>query len=350
MIILIELESLSLRLGTKQIFENLNFKAAKGEKIGIIGGEGAGKSTFLDLIARREYPDSGKLNITGHIINPNKDIYNFSELGMAAMTKAERFKSMLVKAIEDTENDDKILLLDEPTKNLDSDEIEWLINLLNGAEGLTVIAASNDRYFLKKVCHRTITLGDSEVEEIILPTVEFNGESEDVLTVENLKKVVDGETSFKKVNFTIERGQKVALVGKNEIGKTKLLKALGAGIDVQGSVSFAPSVNPFYMPRVFSSSAAKSEIEKISESEANFLILDNPTACLDLLTIVEFESALKDFKGTVIFADSDHQFIQAIATRIIDITPDGTVDRISTYDDFLNNETVKAQIANKYKI
>ena len=269
---------------------------------------------------------------------------------MAAMTKAERFKSMLVKAIEDTENDDKILLLDEPTKNLDSDEIEWLINLLNGAEGLTVIAASNDRYFLKKVCHRTITLGDSEVEEIILPTVEFKGESEDVLTVENLKKVVDGETSFKKVNFTIERGQKVALVGKNEIGKTKLLKALGAGIDVQGSVSFAPSVNPFYMPRVFSSSAAKSEIEKISESEANFLILDNPTACLDLLTIVEFESALKDFKGTVIFADSDHQFIQAIATRIIDITPDGTVDRISTYDDFLNNETVKAQIANKYKI
>ena len=80
MIVLIELNSLSLRLGTKQIFENLNFKAEKGEKIGVIGGEGAGKSTFLDLIARREYPDSGKLNITGHIVNPNKDIYNFSEL------------------------------------------------------------------------------------------------------------------------------------------------------------------------------------------------------------------------------------------------------------------------------
>ena len=97
--VLIEFKSLSLRLGTKQIFEELNFKAEKGEKIGVIGGEGAGKSTFLDLIARREYPDSGKLNVTGHVVNPNKDIYNFSELGMAAMTKAERFKSIMINAI-----------------------------------------------------------------------------------------------------------------------------------------------------------------------------------------------------------------------------------------------------------
>ena len=346
---MIELKSLSLRLGTKLIFDDLNFKAEKGEKIGIIGGEGAGKSTFLDLIARREYPDTGKVKVTGQIVDLNRNVYNVSELGLAAMTKAERFKLMVTKAIDDSKIDEKILLLDEPTKNLDSDEIEWLINLLNEASDLTVIVASNDRYFLKKVCKRTVTLGDSDVDEIILPEVEPTEEPEDVLNVEDLRKVVDGEISFKKVSFTIESGQKVALVGKNEVGKSKLLKALGAGIEVQGDINFAPSVKAAYMPRVFSSAAAKSEIEKLCDSEANFLILDNPTVCLDLLTIVEFESALKNFKGTIIFADSDHEFIQTIATRIIDITPDGTVDRISTYDDFLANETVKAQITQKYK-
>ena len=346
---MIELKSLSLRLGTKLIFDDLNFKADKGEKIGIIGGEGAGKSTFLDLIARREYPDSGKVKIVGQVVDLNRTIYNVSELGLAAMTKAERFKMTVTKAIEDSKSAEKILLLDEPTKNLDSDEIEWLINLINAADELTVIVASNDRYFLKKVCNRTVTLGDSDVEEIIVPTVESAKESEDVLNVENLRKIVDGEISFKRVSFTLERGQKVALVGKNEIGKSKLLKALGAGIEVQGDINFAESVKPADMPRVFSSAAATAEIEKLCDSEANFLILDNPTACLDLLTIVELESALKNYNGTVIFADSDHEFIQAVATRIIDITPNGTVDRISTYDNFLKNDTVKSQIAEKYE-
>ena len=346
---MIELKAITLRLGTKLIFDDLNFKAEKGEKIGIIGGEGAGKSTFLDLIARREYPDVGKVTVIGKILDLNKNIYNVSELGLAAMTKAERFKLMMEKAISDSKSDEKILLLDEPTKNLDSAEIDWLIDLLNSADNLTVIAASNDRYFLKKVCNRTITLGNSDVDEIILPDIEPVEEPEDVLNVESLKKIVDGEVSFKKVSFTIESGQKVALVGRNEVGKTKLLKALGAGIEVQGEINFAQSVKSAYMPRVFSSVAAKSEIEKLCNSDANFLILDNPTACLDLLTIVEFENALKNFNGTIIFADSDHEFVQAIATRIIDVTHNGTVDRISTYDDFLVNETVKAQIAEKYK-
>ena len=347
---MIELKSLKLRLGTKLIFDDFNFKAEKGERIGIIGGEGAGKSTLLDVIAKREYPDSGKVNVTGHIINLNKSsYYTFSEVGFAAMTKSERFKMIVHKALEDTKSDEHILLLDEPTSNLDSDDVEWLIDLLKNAENLTVLVASNDRYFLKKVCTRTITLGDSEVEEIILPEVESNSDVTDVLVAESLQKIVDGETVFKNVSFAIERGQKVAFVGKNEIGKTKLLKVFGAGIPVEGEYKFDFNAKTIYMPRVFSSVAARAEIEKIENSQADFLILDNPTACLDLLTIVEFESALKNFKGTVLFADSDHEFIQAIATRIIDLTPDGIVDRISNYEDFLNNEAVKEQIAAKYK-
>ena len=346
---MIELKSLKLRLGTTLIFDDFNFKAVRGEKVGIIGGEGVGKSTLLDVIAHKEYPDSGKVNVSGHIINLNKSsYYSFSELGFAAMTKSERFKAMIIRSLDDAKNEDKILLLDEPTKNLDSDEVEWLINFLRSAEDLTVVVASNDRYFLKMVCDRTITLGDSEVEEIILPEVENIDASEDALEVEDLRKVVDGEAVFQNVSFTIERGQKVALVGKNEVGKSKLLKALGAGIPVEGEFKFASDIKTAYMPRVFSSSAAKTELDKLMDSEADFLILDNPTICLDLLTIVEFESALKNFKGTVIFADSDHEFIQEIANRIIDLTPNGIIDRLSTYEEFLINEAVKAQIAVKY--
>ena len=347
---MIELKSLKLRMGTKLIFDDFDFKVAKGEKVGIIGGEGAGKSTLLDVIAKREYPDSGKVNVTGHIVNLNKSsYYDFSELGFAAMTKSERFKTMILKALNETKGDEQILLLDEPTGNLETNDVDWLIDLLKSAEDLTVVVASNDRYFLKKVCSRTITLGDSEVEEIILPDVESSGGAEDVLVVEGLRKIVDGEAVFQNVSFVIERGQKVAFVGNNEVGKTKLLKVLGADIPVEGEYKFDMTTKTAYMPRVFSSAAARAELEKLENGQADFLILDNPTVCLDLLTIVELESALKNYKGTVIFADSDHEFIQAIATRIINLTPNGTVDRISTYEDFLANEAVKEQIESKYK-
>ena len=346
---MIELKSLRLRLGDSLIFNNFDFKADRGEKVGIIGGEGAGKSTLLDVISGREIPTSGEVKVSGNIVTLNKSIYtNFSELRFAEMSKSEKFKMMIQKALDDVKGDDKILLLDEPTKNLGSNEIEWLIDVLKKADELTVIVASNDRYFLKNICTRTITLGNSSTEKIILPEVETIND-EDVLRVEKLKKIVDGEAVFKKVSFTIERGQKVALVGKNEVGKSKLLKVLGAGIEVIGEVHFAPSVKKAYMPRVFSGAAAKAELKKLMECDANLLILDSPTVCLDLLTIVELEKALKEYKGTIIFSDSDHEFIEAIADRIIDVTPKGTVDRISSYEEFLSNETVREQIAEKYK-
>ncbi len=349
---MIDLKAVKLRLGTTLIFDDFNFKVDKGEKVGIIGGEGSGKSTLLDIIAGREYPDSGKVRVTGQIVTINRNIYANS-IEMAILSPSERFKLTMTKVLDESDSDDKILLLDEPTKNLNSDEVDWLIDSLKDADNLTVVVASNDRYFLKKVTTRTVTLGDSNVEKITLHdsdlTSNSSDEMEDVLEVENLLKMVDGEIAFQRVSFTIVRGQKVALVGKNEVGKTKLLKALGSGIEVRGNFTFAQTVKVAYMPRVFSSAAAKTELEKLQTSGANFLILDNPTVCLDLLTIIELEKALRDFNGTVIFADSDHEFIQAVANRIINLTTDGTVDRISTYEEFLTNETVKEQITEKYK-
>lgn len=350
---MIELKDLTLQLGTRTIFDKLNFKAERGDRIGIIGGEGAGKSTLLDLIAGRVLPTEGTIEVGGEVVTLNRDIYaDFSEIRLAEMSAAEKFKMSLLRALKDKHSlADKILLLDEPTKNLSSDDVEWLIDILAQTAALTVVVASNDRYFLKRICNRTMTLGTSSVEDLKLSSGESSDDAKTnapILNVEKLLKIVDGEPVFQRVSFTIRRGQKVALVGKNEVGKSKLIKVLGAGIDVKGKVKFATGVRRAYMPRVFSSAAAKAELFKLKTSGADLLIMDNPTSCLDLPTIMALERALVEFDGTVIFADSDREFIQAIANRIIDVTPDGIVDRIATYDDFLNNYSVRRQIAEKY--
>ena len=103
------------------------------------------------------------------------------------------------------------------------------------------------------------------------------------------------------------------------------------------------------MPKVYTVAAARTEFDKLAFGTFNFLLLDNPTACLDLPTIEELEKRLIDFPGTLIFVDEDREFIRAIANRIMDITPQGTVDRIANYDEFLANETVKLQIKEKYR-
>lgn len=81
----------------------------------------------------------------------------------------------------------------------------------------------------------------------------------------------------------------------------------------------------------------------------DLLLLDEPTNHLDLESITALNNGLIAFKGTALFVSHDHEFVQTIANRIIDITPDGVVDRLSTYDDFLANETVRQQLQEKYK-
>ena len=116
----------------------------------------------------------------------------------------------------------------------------------------------------------------------------------------------------------------------------------------QGTIKFAEGLKVAYMPQVFSSATAKVELDNLRDSDANFLLLDEPTAFLDLPNIEEFERALQNFKGTIIFSEDDRAFLENVATRIIDVAPSGTVDRISTYEEFLANETVKQQIKEKY--
>ena len=356
---MIEIKDLELELVGRKIFSGLNLKMERGEKVGIVGGEGSGKTSLLDIIAGRLLQTSGDVKVEGEVFTVTGGIFaDFSEVRMAEMTAIEKLK----RTLRGLKDDEIILLLDEPTKNLESDGVEWLINFLRERKNLTTIIASSDRYFLNSTCKNIIRLGNFFIDIINFPCDETEKFSADdltapvVLEVEKLLKVRDGETIFKHINFTVRKGQKIAFVGRNKIGKSRLMKSLltaardpksNGGIE-HGEIKFSQGVRVAYMPRVYSGKAAKAEISKLQNSNANFLFLENPTACLDLPMIEALETGLKKFQGNIILIDDDRNFINAIANRIMDIAPTGTVDRISSYEDFLKNETVRQQIKEKY--
>ena len=83
-------------------------------------------------------------------------------------------------------------------------------------------------------------------------------------------------------------------------------------------------------------------------AEGNLLILDEPTNHLDLESITAFNNALKDFKGTVLFTSHDHEFTNTVANRIIELTPNGCIDKEMTYDEYIENEKIQEQVAQLY--
>ena len=220
-----------------------------------------------------------------------------------------------------------------------------------------------------------------------------------LLTVDGISKNVDGEQVLKNVSFTLKKGDKVAFVGPNTLGKTMLFKILmGEEEPDTGSFKWGITTTQAYLPSdnssyfddvdlnlvdwlrqyskdpdetfvrgflgrmLFSGEESQKKAKVLSGGErvrcmlsrmmlsgANVLLLDEPTNHLDLESITALNNGLIAFPGTALFASHDHQFVQTIANRIIDITPDGVVDRVTTYDEFLANETVQQQIAAKYK-
>jgi ATPase subunit of ABC transporter with duplicated ATPase domains len=218
------------------------------------------------------------------------------------------------------------------------------------------------------------------------------------LQVEGISKTVDGEQVLKNVSFTLKRGDKVAFVGPNSIGKTMLFKILmGEEEPDEGTFKWGVTTTQAYLPAdnsayfdgvslslvdwlrqyskdpdetfvrgflgrmLFSGEESLKKASVLSGGErvrcmlskmmlsgANVLLMDEPTNHLDLESITALNNGLIAFGGTALFVSHDHEFVQTIANRIIDITPDGVVDRVTTYDDFLANETVKQQLAEKY--
>ncbi|SFH63501.1 ATP-binding cassette domain-containing protein [Selenomonas caprae] len=259
----------------------------------------------------------------------------------------------------------------------------------------------------KQATSRKKLLDKIQVEDIKpssrrYPYIAFTPDREagdQLLQVDGISKTVDGEQVLKNVSFTLKKGDKVAFVGPNGIGKTMLFKILMGEEEpdegtfkwgVTTSQAYLPSDNSEYFDGVdlslvdwlrqyskdpdetfvrgflgrmlFSGEESLKKASVLSGGErvrcmlsrmmlsgANVLLLDEPTNHLDLESITALNNGLIAFKGTALFVSHDHEFVQTIANRIIDITPDGVVDRVTTYDDFLSNETVKQQLAEKYK-
>ncbi|MFC2768184.1 MAG: ABC-F family ATP-binding cassette domain-containing protein [Mitsuokella sp.] len=262
-------------------------------------------------------------------------------------------------------------------------------------------AAKSKQATSRKKLLEKITLDDIKPSSRRYPYIAFTPDREagdQLLQVTGLSKTVDGEQVLKNVSFTLKRGDKVAFVGPNGIGKTMLFKILmGEEEPDEGTFKWGVTTTQAYLPTdnsayfddvglnlvdwlrqyskdpdetfvrgflgrmLFSGEESQKKASVLSGGErvrcmlsrmmlsgANVLLLDEPTNHLDLESITALNNGLIAFTGTVLFVSHDHEFVQTIANRIIDITPDGVVDRVSTYDDFLANETVKQQIAEKY--
>ena len=234
------------------------------------------------------------------------------------------------------------------------------------------------------------------------PYVNFEFEREagnDILNIQDLTKSIDGQVMFKGLNVHLDKGDKVAFLGRNDLAKTALFQILMGEMNADsGHFKWGASTVRAYYPKdnnkyfdvdldlidwlrqyskekdenfvrgflgrmLFSGEESKKKATVLSGGEkvrcmlarmmltgANFLILDEPTNHLDLESITALNEGLERFKGTVLFSSHDHQFIQTVANRIIEITPKGTIDiHGTTLDDYLEDSSIKAKRAALYE-
>jgi ATPase subunit of ABC transporter with duplicated ATPase domains len=247
-----------------------------------------------------------------------------------------------------------------------------------------------------------ISLDDIRPSSRRYPFVGFTPEREignDLLRVEGLTKTIDGVKVLDNVSFIINKGDKLAFVGKSEIAITTLFKILNGEMEadsgtykwgVTTSQAYFPKDNTKYFdgneptlvdwlrqfspndqsesflrgflgrmlfsgeevlkkPSVLSGGEkVRCMLSKMMLSGANVLVLDDPTNHLDLESITALNNGLIAFKGSVLFTSHDHQFVQTIANRIIEITPNGLVDKQMTYDEYLENTELQKQVEAMY--
>jgi ATPase subunit of ABC transporter with duplicated ATPase domains len=503
---MISTSNISLRFGGKKLFEDVNVKFTPGNCYGLIGANGAGKSTFLKILSRELEPNTGEVIIPPKarlsilkqdhfafdehtvmdtilmgnsrlykIMQEKNELYNkvdfsdadgvraseleteFAELnGWEAESDAGVLLAGLVLLAQALLGKPDILLLDEPTNHLDIYAISWLEDFLLNFEN-TVIVISHDRHFLNKVCTHMADIDfgkvttytgnydfwreSSELKQRLLsdqnkkaadkaedlkafiarfsanasksrqassrqkqldklefndlpvssrriPFIGFDMKRElgnDVLTVEKLCYSLEGQSLLKNINFRINKGDKVAFVGRNDLAKTVLFDILaGERIADSGTInwgitttqSYFPNDNSKYFqgdedtlvnwlrqysedkdetflrgylgkmlfggndalkkPNVLSGGEkARCMFSKMMLSGANVLIIDGPTNHLDLESITAVNEGMERFKGTILFTSHDHQLIQTVANKIIEIDEQVIFDDKITYDEYL---------------
>lgn len=257
----------------------------------------------------------------------------------------------------------------------------------------------------KQTTSRKKMLAKLNVEEIQpstrkYPGIIFTMEREpgnQILEVEGLKAVEDdGTVLFDNVSFNIEKGQKVVFLSHNPKAMTALFEIINGNREPQaGTYKWGVTITTAYLPldntaffqselnlvdwlsqfgpgnevamkaflgrMLFKQEEVEKHVNVLSGGEkmrcmiarmqmknANCLILDTPTNHLDLESIQAFNNNLVSYKGNVLFASHDHEFINTVADRIIELTPAGTIDKLMTYDDYIYDEQIKAQKEKMY--
>ncbi len=357
-----------------------------------------------------------------------------------------------------------LLIMDEPTNDLDYETIAWLENFLANYDNC-VIVVSHDRHFLDSVCTHIsdIDFGKinhfsgnytfwyessqlaarqrsqqnkkaedkkKELEEFIrrfsanmakskqatsrkkmieklnvseikpssrrYPAIIFTTEREagdQILHVENLSATLDGDVLFKNIDINLAKGDKVILFSKDSRATTAFYEILSGNLQQnEGTFNWGVTTSQSYLPldnhkffetkvslvdwlrqwatteeereevfirgflgkMLFSGEEALKSCDVLSGGEkvrcmlsrmmmirANVLKLDEPTNHLDLESITAFNNTLKNFKGTVLLTTHDHEFAQTIGTRVIELTPNGVIDRYMTFEEYMSNPSVK---------
>jgi ATPase subunit of ABC transporter with duplicated ATPase domains len=529
---MISVDNLSLKFGKRTLFDEVSLKFNQGNCYGVIGANGAGKSTFLKILSGEMDSTSGSVNITpgqrmaalnqnhfefdevevlktvlmGHkklfaIMDEKDTIYlkeDFTEAdGLRAAELEAEFAEMdgwnaesaaaaLLSGLGITEDlhyqalknlagnqkvrvllaqalfgNPDILILDEPTNDLDGDTILWLENFLLDFKNI-VIVVSHDRHFLDEVSTHVVDIdfgkikiysgnytfwyessqlalkqrSDSNkksedkrkelqafidrfsanvakskqatarkkmIEKLNIDEIEpsmrkypgivFKPEREagdQVFMTENLELKADGVTYFTDVNLMVDKGDKIAFISKTKQAVNKFFQAIMEEIPTtKGSMKWGVTINKAYLPndnskyfesslklidwlRQYSSNQEEAYvrtflgrmlftgeesfkkcsvlsggekvrcvISKMMLQNPNLLVMDEPTNHLDLESITAFNNAIVEFNGTILMSSYDHAFVQSSVNRIIEFTPNGTIDRRMPYEAYLESEEIK---------
>jgi ATPase subunit of ABC transporter with duplicated ATPase domains len=529
---MISVDNLSLKFGKRTLFDEVSLKFNQGNCYGVIGANGAGKSTFLKILSGEMDSTSGSVNITpgqrmaalnqnhfefdevevlktvlmGHkklfaIMDEKDTIYlkeDFTEAdGLRAAELEAEFAEMdgwnaesaaaaLLSGLGITEDlhyqalknlagnqkvrvllaqalfgNPDILILDEPTNDLDGDTILWLENFLLDFKNI-VIVVSHDRHFLDEVSTHVVDIdfgkikiysgnytfwyessqlalkqrSDSNkksedkrkelqafidrfsanvakskqatarkkmIEKLNIDEIEpsmrkypgivFKPEREagdQIFMTENLELKADGVTYFTDVNLMVDKGDKIAFISKTKQAVNKFFQAIMEEIPTtKGSMKWGVTINKAYLPndnskyfesslklidwlRQYSSNQEEAYvrtflgrmlftgeesfkkcsvlsggekvrcvISKMMLQNPNLLVMDEPTNHLDLESITAFNNAIVEFNGTILMSSYDHAFVQSSVNRIIEFTPNGTIDRRMPYEAYLESEEIK---------
>jgi ATPase subunit of ABC transporter with duplicated ATPase domains len=236
------------------------------------------------------------------------------------------------------------------------------------------------------------------------PAILFNNlgreAGDQILQVENLSKTANGEVLFSGVNFMVNKGDKIAILSQNSLATTAFYDVLsGRDTSYKGDFKFGVTISTADIPNdnsdyfegkdenlvdwlreysgtdadeqfvrsflgrmLFSGDEVLKNVKVLSGGEkmrcmfsrmmlqlANLLMFDEPTNHLDLESITALNNGMKDFKGTILFTSRDHALTESVATRIIELTPKGSIDRMMTYDDYINSEEVAKLREEMYK-